>query len=113
MKRIVISFFIIQVLIFLIILLRGDSISLLSYINNSFVYGGILVFLGLWVFIIRTGVFDLFATSMQKVFKKKSTLEDEVRSPSELMAFSSSPLLIIGGATLLLMGICLLIYEIF
>src|SRR5690606_15366870 len=105
MKRIVISFFVIQVLIFLTILLRGDSISLLSYINNSFVYGGILVFLGLWVFIIRTGVFDLFANSMQKVFRKKSTLEeDEIRPPSELMSFSSSPLLTIGGATLLLMA---------
>lgn len=111
MKKSFIGILIIQVLILLTMTFRSAPFSLLSYINTSFIYGGVLVFIGLWVFVIRTGVFDIFTMSMRKVFKGKSTLEDdEMRLPSQTMAFSSSPLLIIGGTTLLAMGICLLIY---
>ncbi|WP_237150861.1 hypothetical protein [Planococcus plakortidis] len=61
---------------------------------------------------IRTGVFDVFTMSMRKFFKSKSTLDDdEMRLPSEVLAFSSSPLLIVGGATLVAMGISLAIYQ--
>lgn len=111
MKKSFIAILIIQALILLTMTFRRDPFSLLSYINTSFVYGGALVFIGLWVFVIRTGVFDIFTMSMRKVFKGKSTLEDdEMRLPSQVMAFSSSPLLVVGGVTLLIMGICLLIY---
>nr|WP_251047528.1 DUF3899 domain-containing protein [Planococcus sp. ISL-110] len=93
--------------------MRTEDLSLLSYINNSFVYGGILLFFGLWVFVVRTGVFDIFTASMRKAFKLKSTLEeDEMRSPSEALGFSSAPLLITGTITLLVMVICLVIYSI-
>ena len=112
MKKIVFSFLIIQVLIFITVFFRTGNLSLLSYINNSFIYGGILLFFGLWVFVVRTGVFDIFTISMRKAFKLKSTLEDdEMRPPSEAMGFSSSFLLITGSATLLVMGICLVIYT--
>ncbi|TWT07294.1 DUF3899 domain-containing protein [Planococcus sp. CPCC 101016] len=112
MKRIVISLGIIQLMIFITIFLRADDFSLLSYINNSFVYGGILLFFGLWVFVVRTGVFDIFTISMRKAFKLKSTLEgDEMRPPSEALGFSSSLLLVTGTITLLIMGICLVIYN--
>lgn len=111
MRKSFIAILIIQALILLTMTFRRDPFSLLSYINTSFVYGGALVFIGLWVFVIRTGVFDIFTMSMRKVFKGKSTLEDdEMRLPSQVMAFSSSPLLVVGGVTLLIMGICLLIY---
>ena len=94
------------------IFLRTENLSLISYINNSFIYGGILLFFGLWVFVVRTGVFDIFTISMRKAFKLKSTLEeDEMRPPSEALGFSSSLLLITGTATLLIMGICLAIYA--
>ncbi|WP_237146590.1 DUF3899 domain-containing protein [Planococcus halocryophilus] len=107
------SLLIIQMLIFLTAILRTDELTLLSYINSSFVYGGILLFLGLWVFVIRTGVFDIFTISMRKAFKLKSTIEDdEMRPPSEALGFSSSFLLIIGTITLLIMLICLMIYSI-
>ncbi|ANU22700.1 hypothetical protein BCM40_04715 [Planococcus donghaensis] len=112
MKKMIISLLIIQLLIVLTALLRTDGLTLLSYINNSFVYGGILLFLGLWVFVIRTGVFDIFTISMRKAFKMKSTIEDdEMRPPSEALGFSSSYLLIIGTITLLIMLICLAIYS--
>lgn len=112
MKKIVFSLGIIQLLIFITIFLRADKLSLLTYINNSFIYGGILLFFGLWVFVVRTGVFDIFTISMRKAFKTRSTLEeDEMRPPSEALGFSSSLLLITGAATLLIMSICLVIYS--
>lgn len=111
MKKTFIGILIIQVLIFLTMLVRNEPFSLLSYINNSFIYGGTLVFIGLWIFVVRTGVFDIFTMSMRKVFKGKSTLEDdEMRLPSEILSFSSSPLLIIGGVTLAAMAIGLAFY---
>lgn len=112
MKKIFFASVIIQLFIFITIFLRAENLSLLSYINNSFIYGGILVFFGLWIFVVRTGVFDIFTASMRKAFKLKSTLEeDEMRPPSEALGFSSAPLLITGTITLLLMAICLVIYS--
>ncbi|ANU10342.1 hypothetical protein A1A1_08724 [Planococcus antarcticus DSM 14505] len=111
MKKFVFSIGIIQILIFTTIFFREENLSLLSYINNSFMYGGVLLFLGLWVFVVRTGVFDIFTISMRKAFRLKTTLEnDEMRPPSEALGFSSSLLLVTGTVTLLLMVICLVIY---
>jgi len=94
------------------IFFRAENLSLLSYINNSFIYGGVLLFFGLWVFVVRTGVFDIFTISMRKAFKLKSTLDDdEMRPPSEALGFSSSLLLTTGAVTMLIMGICLMIYS--
>lgn len=112
MKKIFFSVIVIQFLIFITIFFRTEKLSLLSYINNSFIYGGILMFFGLWIFVVRTGVFDIFTVSMRKAFKLKSTLEDdEMRPPSEVLAFSSAPMLITGTITLLLMAICLVVYS--
>jgi len=112
MKKMVIYVIIVQGLILLTMLIRSEPFSLLSYINNSFIFGGVLVFIGLWVFVIRTGIFDIFTLSMRKFFKTKSTLDDdEMRAPSEIFSLSSAPLLILGGVTLLFMAISLLIYE--
>ncbi|EMF46541.1 hypothetical protein B481_2316 [Planococcus halocryophilus Or1] len=44
MKKMIFSLLIIQMLIFLTAILRTDELTLLSYINSSFVYGGILLF---------------------------------------------------------------------
>ncbi|MDJ0330601.1 DUF3899 domain-containing protein [Planococcus sp. S3-L1] len=112
MKKLFFSIVIIQVLILITAFFRTDHVTLLSYINNSFVYGGILLFLGSWVFVVRTGVFDIFTISMRKAFKLKSTLkDDEMRPPSEVIAFSSSYLLLTGTITLLIMMVCLVIYS--
>ncbi|UJF25946.1 DUF3899 domain-containing protein [Planococcus sp. 107-1] len=112
MKKMVISVIIVQGLILLTMLIRSEPFSLLSYINNSFIFGGVLVFIGLWVFVIRTGIFDIFTLSMRKFFKVKTTLDDdEMRAPSEIFSLSSAPLLILGGVTLLCMAISLVIYE--
>ncbi|WP_033541900.1 DUF3899 domain-containing protein [Planococcus sp. CAU13] len=112
MKKILMWILLVQAAIFLTIIIRPEDLSLLSYINTSFVYGGILVFFGAWIFVVQTGAFDIFTVSMRKFFQRKSTLEDdEMRLPSEIIPFSASPLLIIGIVTILMMGISLLIYE--
>ncbi|MFP3322299.1 DUF3899 domain-containing protein [Planococcus sp. SIMBA_160] len=112
MRKIIIGIAVVQSLVLLTMLFRSEPFSLLSYINNSFIYGGVLVFIGLWVFVVQTGVFDIFTMSMRKFFKSKSTLDDdEMRLPSEVLSFSSSPFLIIGGVTLVAMAISLAIYQ--
>lgn len=112
MKKIIMWILLVQVLIFLTIFIRPEDLSLLAYIDTSFVYGGILIFFGAWIFVVQTGAFDIFSMSMRKFYRRKSTLEDdEMRLPSEVIPFSGAPLLIIGIITILLMVICLLIYE--
>lgn len=111
MKKIIMWILLVQAMIFLTIFIRSEDLSLLSYINTSFVYGGILLFFGAWIFVVQTGAFDIFTMSMRKFYRRKSTLdEDEMRLPSEVIPFSSAPLLIIGIVTMVLMGICLLVY---
>lgn len=111
MKKIIMWILLVQAMIFLTIFIRSEDLSLLSYINTSFVYGGILLFFGAWIFVVQTGAFDIFTMSMRKFYRRKSTLdEDEMRLPSEVIPFSSAPLLIIGIVTIVLMGICLLVY---
>lgn len=112
MKKIIMWILVIQVLIFLTIFISPEDLSLLAYVNTSFVYGGILLFFGAWIFVVQTGAFDIFSMSMRKFYRRKSTLEDdEMRLPSEVIPFSSSPLLIIGIVTIVVMAISLLIYE--
>ncbi|QHJ70751.1 DUF3899 domain-containing protein [Planococcus halotolerans] len=112
MKKTLIWILIVQAIIFLTIFIRPEDLSLLSYINTSFVYGGILVFFGAWIFVVQTGAFDIFTMSMRKFYRRKSTMEDdEMRLPSEVIPFSAAPLLIIGIVTILMMSISLLVYE--
>lgn len=112
MKKILMWILLVQAAIFLTIVIRPEDLSLLYYINTSFVYGGVIVFFGAWIFVVQTGAFDIFTMSMRKFYRRKSTLEDdEMRLPSEVIPFSSAPLLIIGLATILVMGISLLVYE--
>lgn len=112
MKKTIWLILLIHAMVFLTIFIRSEDLSLLSYINTSFVYGGIIVFFGAWIFVVQTGAFDIFAMSMRKFYRAKSTLDDdERRLPSEVIPFSSAPLLIAGMVTILLMSISLLIYE--
>ncbi|WP_232787046.1 hypothetical protein [Planococcus sp. MB-3u-03] len=54
MKKIIIGIAAVQLIIVLTMLIRSEPFSLLSYINNSFIYGEFCVF-GTWVFVVRTG----------------------------------------------------------
>ncbi|XKI11297.1 DUF3899 domain-containing protein [Sporosarcina sp. ANT_H38] len=102
------------VVIVSIMLIYFKELTLLSYINASFIVGGVLTFLGLVSFVFSTGFFDLFTVSMRKVVSSKRRMDDvaSMRKPSEIFSGNVSPML--GGGVLILatMGIGLLIFYI-
>lgn len=111
MKKLVLTALIVQVLIALTMAIRHEPFNLLSYINVSFFYGGVLMFIGIMIYVVQSGFFDIFTISMRKVFTPKSTLEDEsMRPPSELVSIPYVPILSVGSVTVLLMGAALFTY---
>ncbi len=90
------------------------ELTLLSYINASFIVGGVLTFLGLVSFVFSTGFFDVFSVSMRKVVTSKRRMDDvmAMRKPSEIFSGNVSPMLSSGALILIMMGIGLLIYYI-
>lgn len=113
LKKFLLSALAVQVIILLTILFRKQQISLLSYIDTSFIYGGILFFIGATIYVVQSGFFDIFTISMRKAFDVRQGFEvDEMRTPSELLAAPFLPLLSVGTATILLMGIALFSYYI-
>ena len=75
------------------------EMTLLSYINASFIVGGVLLFLGLVSFVFSTGFFDVFTVSMRKVVTSKRRMDDvmAMRKPSEIFSGNVSPML--GGGS--------------
>ena len=114
MKKIIKNFLIAHAVIVLLILLYFKELTLLSYINASFIVGGMLTFLGLVSFVFSTGFFDFFTVSMRKVVTSKRRMDDvmAMRKPSELFSGKVSPMLGSGTLILLIVGIGLLIYYI-
>ena len=114
MKKIVRNFLIAHVVIILLIILYFKEITLLSYINASFIVGGVLLFLGLVSFVFSTGFFDVFTVSMRKVVTSKRRMDDvmAMRKPSEIFSGNVSPMLGGGALILVAMGIGLLIFYI-
>lgn len=114
MKRTMRNFLIAHVFVALIILFYYREFSLHSYINSSFIVGGLVFFIGLISFVFSTGFFDLFTVSMRKALTSKQRMDDvmSMRKPSEIFSANVSPLLICGALVLSVMGIALAIYYI-
>lgn len=95
-------------------LIYFKEMTLLSYINASFIIGGVLTFLGLVSFIFSTGFFDVFTVSMRKVVTSKHRMDDmmAMRKPSEIFSGNVSPMLGSGALILIAMGIGLLLFYI-
>ena len=112
MKKKALIFLILQIFIVAGMLLKDKSMSLVSYINMSFFVGGTLVFIGLLIYIVSNGFFDIFTISMRKVFTFKRNMEDveSMRPPSQLLDFPTTPFFQMGGSILLGMTIALLIF---
>jgi len=112
MKKSVIWFVAAQLLIIAMMLLISKEVSLTSYINMSFFVGGTITFIGLLVYVVSNGFFDIFTMSMRKVFSSKRSLVDaeSMRAPSELLDFQTRPFFQLGGSILLGMTIALIIY---
>ncbi|NYF23988.1 DUF3899 domain-containing protein [Sporosarcina sp. JAI121] len=114
MKKIIRNFLISHVVIILLMLIYFKEMTLLSYINASFIIGGVLTFLGLVSFIFSTGFFDVFTVSMRKVVTSKHRMDDmmAMRKPSEIFSGNVSPMLGSGALILIAMGIGLLLFYI-
>lgn len=111
MKKLTLSAVAVQLIILLTILFRGQQISLLTYIDTSFVYGGTLFFIGAAIYVVQSGFFDVFTVSMRKAFNVRPGFDiDEIRTPSELIAVPFIPVLSVGTVTMLLMGAALFSY---
>ncbi|MER2088563.1 MAG: DUF3899 domain-containing protein [Sporosarcina sp.] len=112
MKKIIRNFLISHVVIILLMLIYFKEMTLLSYINASFIIGGVLTFLGLVSFIFSTGFFDVFTVSMRKVVTSKRRMDDmmAMRKPSEIFSGNVSPMLGSGALILIAMGIGLLLF---
>ncbi|WP_075617308.1 DUF3899 domain-containing protein [Paenisporosarcina indica] len=112
MKKKMLYFVIAQILIVALMLLFYKELSLTSFINMSFFVGGTLVFIGLLVYIVSNGFFDIFTMSMRKVFTFRRSLVDveSMRAPSELLDFPTLPFFQVGGSVLGVMFIALFFY---
>jgi hypothetical protein len=113
-KKKLIIFILLQILIVTIMFLYYQRMGLTPYINVSFFLGGLLIFLGLIIYVVSNGFFDIFTVSMRKVFTPKRNLEDaeSMRAPSEIFDFPYAPFFKLGGSILLCMCIALMIYFI-
>lgn len=113
MKKKAIYFGIAQLVIVTLMLLIYKDMTLTSYINMSFFVGGSIVFIGLLIYIVSSGFFDIFSMSMRKVFtlKRSNSVDVEsMRAPSEILDFPTSPFLQVGGSILAGMFIGLFFY---
>lgn len=112
MKKKILYFVTAQIVIVALMLLIYKELSLTSYINMSFFVGGTLVFIGLLVYIVSNGFFDIFTMSMRKVFTFRRKLVDteSMRAPSELLDFPTLPFFQVGGSVLAIMFIALFFY---
>ncbi len=114
MKKIILNFIIAQITSFFIMLVYFKEMTLLSYIDSSFLVGGTITFIGLVSLVFSTGFFDVFIVTTRKMLTRKSRMEDvmSMRKPSEIFSAPVSPLLGSGALVLIVMGIGLVIFYI-
>lgn len=112
MKSNSIVFFLSQFIIIISIYALYGKFTLLGYVNVSFFISAILLFIGGTIYIIRTGSFDFFATSMRKVFVRKGQQEaiESMRKPSETFSANPAWFFIAGIPTFVLMLVALTWY---
>jgi hypothetical protein len=94
-----------------------QQISLLHFINLTFIISSFFILLSLLIFVTKTGFFDGITFSFRKIYKstlKFKGFEDDfehMRLPSEHTTnISISPFLITGTLLLIMMFIALVIY---
>jgi membrane-associated HD superfamily phosphohydrolase len=113
LKKKMLIFLFLQILIVAVMFLYYRELGLTPYINVSFFVGGLFVFIGLIIYVVSNGFFDIFSMSMRKVFtfKRRNLVDAEsMRAPSELLDFPYVPFFQLGGSILLCMAIALIIY---
>ncbi len=94
------------------------SVTLLTFINTSFTYSSILVFLSLLTLVTKRGFFDGITYSFRRIFASsqpdkqlENDIRNEMRPPSELLhPLSIQPMLIASLLLFLCMMASLFIY---
>lgn len=112
MKKKWIYFISIQILILVLMTLVYGNFQLVSYINMSFLVGGIITFVGMMTYVVAGGFFDFFTESTRKVFTPRHMKKEasQMRLPSEIFSFPHKPILALGLSSLFCMCIALFIY---
>ncbi|MFJ7970503.1 DUF3899 domain-containing protein [Psychrobacillus sp. NPDC096389] len=112
MKKTIISFLVLQLIIFVLMFFTNGSFTLTSYINLSFYVGGSITFIGLMTYVVAGGFFDIFVTSTRKVFSPKHMKKtaNDMRLPSEVFSFPYKPIVTLGLSCLVCMGIALVAF---
>ena len=112
MKKKWIYFISIQILISVLMILVYGNFQLVSYINMSFLVGGIITFVGMMTYVVAGGFFDFFTESTRKVFTPRHMKKEasKMRLPSEIFSFPHKPILALGLSSLFCMCIALFIY---
>ncbi|MED1202515.1 DUF3899 domain-containing protein [Heyndrickxia acidicola] len=101
-----------EIVVLIVSLIKYHSVTLLHYINISFVIGGIFFFCAIFLFLAGSGFFDISHASFRKVFKsRRKEEEDEEHKPlSEILDFNFSPLLLNGCVMIAIMLLALFVY---
>ncbi|XJZ28182.1 DUF3899 domain-containing protein [Bacillota bacterium Lsc_1132] len=105
-------FAVIQFAIIVSSLLFYHKLTLLYYINISFYYSFGLLISSLFLFVVRSGFFDVIAKSFTIAFSKHDEKRKfkEITPLSELVSIKQKPLIFHGLATGILMLIALTFY---
>ncbi|WP_158598224.1 DUF3899 domain-containing protein [Falsibacillus albus] len=104
-----------QIVIFAILFIKYHGITLVDYINVSFLIGGIFLFFSISIFLLSSGFFDLVTQGFRRTFAINSKMiskeeVDEMRPLSELITIPYIPSMINGFLLYAIMLICLWIY---
>ncbi|WP_342600436.1 DUF3899 domain-containing protein [Psychrobacillus sp. FSL H8-0483] len=112
MKKKVIYFLSVQLLILILMVLTYGNAELVYYANMSFYVGGTITFFGLMTYVVSGGFFDFFTESTRKVFTPKHMKAEanKMRLPSEVFSFPHKPIIALGLSSLLCMCIALFVY---
>lgn len=112
MKKQALPFLILQLVILITIWFYYKEITLLGYINVSFIYGAFLLFIGLASYVLSSGFFDLFYSSSRKLmsFKKRGSDMEQMRNPSEIISYNFTFILLLGLEIIICMVIALIVY---
>jgi len=112
MKIKLMIFLLLQFLIVIIAFIYYRELALIPYINVSFLVGGVLFFIGLLIYVVSNGFFDIFTKTMRKAFTPKRFLNDveSMRTPSEVFDFPYIYFFRFGGAILLCTAGALTLY---
>ncbi|MBC6316681.1 DUF3899 domain-containing protein [Listeria grandensis] len=103
LKRVTIFAVIQEILIFFIMLTFYWQVSLLYYINVSFIVSAVVFLIGLLLYVMQSGFFDLIHSGMRKALRRMKR-EDE----NEFANVPLSELMNVGYVSLLLSSLVVL-----